>query len=393
MTARPLILILAGGFALAPLALAKEMRSVGGGSGSGGGSTQSQSVGSSSGGSSMQSYEPSSSFVHLAMSAVAEDHAVSHGSGGSGTVSYSRGGGSSSSGGTVSHSRAGGSSSSGSRSYSKSGTTAERRHPRAGTGTGGHGRSGYYRGGRYYPYSPNYGYYPGWGWGSYWWPYGSYYDGWYGGGYWGYPYGGWGPTHYNVHRDTGSVRVLVDPSEARVYVDGYYAGTVDDFDGLFQRLNVSPGRHEITLKLEGYKTHRMKVYVPFDSTLKLHYNMEKGSGESFEDLAANVPERELQRERERDQEESEQQQEQSDDERGVAPATLRLSVAPPDASVYVDGTFRGTAREAASLALPPGHHKIEIVRPGYRTVEREVETTAGEPTEVTIALDPDKTSI
>ncbi len=92
----------------------------------------------------------------------------------------------------------------------------------------------------------------------------SYYDGWYGGGYWGYPYGGWGSTHYYVHRDIGSVRVLVDPSEARVYVDGYYAGTVDDFDGLFQRLNVSPGRHEITLKLEGYKTHRVKVYVPFD---------------------------------------------------------------------------------------------------------------------------------
>ena len=34
--------------------------------------------------------------------------------------------------------------------------------------------------------------------------------------------------------------MLVDPAEARVYVDGYYAGTVDDFDGLFQRLNVSP---------------------------------------------------------------------------------------------------------------------------------------------------------
>ncbi len=64
---------------------------------------------------------------------------------------------------------------------------------------------------------------------------------------------------------------------------------------------------------------------------------------------------------------------------------------PPDASVYVDGAFRGTAREAASLQLPPGRHKLEIVRPGYRTVEREVETIAGEPTELTIELD--KTSI
>ena len=183
-----------------------------------------------------------------------------------------------------------------------------------------------------------------------------------------------------------------------MYVDGYYAGTVDDFDGLFQRLNVSPGRHEITLKLEGYKTHRVKIYVPFDSTFKLHYDMERGSGESFEDLAANVPESVLKRERERAREreleedqEQDQQQDQGDDESDVAPATLQLRVTPPDASVYVDGAFRGTAREAASLALPPGRHKIEIVRPGYRTVEREVETIAGEPTELTIELD--KTSI
>ena len=126
------------------------------------------------------------------------------------------------------------------------------------------------------------GYYPGY-WGS-WWPYGSF--GWYGGyygGYYGYPWGwgGGGTVYHYVERESGSVRVLVDPSEARVYVDGYYAGTVDDFDGLFQRLNVSPGRHEIALKLEGYKTHRVKVYVAPDSTLKLHYDIEKGQGETL----------------------------------------------------------------------------------------------------------------
>ena len=66
-----------------------------------------------------------------------------------------------------------GGSSSGSGSYSPS--TAERRHPRAGTGSG--------SGGGYYPGYPGYpgwgggGYYPGY-WGS-WWPYGS--CGWYGG--------------------------------------------------------------------------------------------------------------------------------------------------------------------------------------------------------------------
>ncbi len=421
MTARRLMVVLAGSFMLVPLALAQDHAASRGGGGGGSSQASSRDSGSGGGGSvqtsgssfSTPAYDPGprSSAQPAAM---ARDHAVSRGGGGS----HSRGGSSSSSG---TASKGGSSSSSGSsakaRGESSSSTSrhpqpssaAERRHPRAGTGARSHG--GYSGDGRYYPYPYSHGYgsyYSGWGWGSYWWPYGSYYDGWYGGGYWGYPYGGWAATRSYMHRDIGSVRVLVDPAEARVYVDGYYAGTVDDFDGLFQRLSVSPGRHEITLKLEGYKTHRVKVYVPFESTLKLHYDMEKGSGETFEDQAVNIPASELARERAREHKlrelresalrESEQeegegdeslQQDESDEARG--PATLRLNVTPPDASVYVDGAFRGTAREVATIQLAPGRHKLEVVRPGYRTVEREVEVAADDPGDVTIELE--KTSI
>ncbi len=385
MTARPLMMVLAGSLVLVPLAYAQHASPRGGG---GGGAAQSYSPSPSSSSSSSSS-GGSWSAAPVAMTS---DHATSRGGGSSSSGSSHAsgsshsGGASARSGGSTAESRhpSGSSASPGAGSRTPA-TIAERRHPRAGTGTGGHGVGG---GGFYYPYDYGY-YYPGWGWGSYWWPYGSYYDGWYGGGYWGYPYGGWGMSHNYVHRDTGAVRILVNPSEARVYVDGYYAGTVDDFDGLFQRLNVAPGRHEITLKLEGYKTHRMKVYVPFEGTLKLRYDMEKGAGETFEDLAVNIPEKDLQRERERAREESAAEQE--DKEEAAGPATLHLSVTPADASVYVDGAFRGTGREAASIQLPPGRHRLEIVRPGYRTVERDVETAPGEPTELNVELE--KTSI
>lgn len=337
MTARPTYLILAASLALAPALLAQDHavpRDGGGGGSSGGGSHPSPGVQSSGGGS-------------------------SSGSGSSGG------------------------SSSGTGSYSPS--TAERRHPRAGTsrGTGGGG---------YYPYYPGYwgggGYYPGY-WGS-WWPYGSF--GWYGGyygGYYGYPWGwgGGGTVYHYVQRESGSVRVLVDPSEARVYVDGYYAGTVDDFDGLFQRLNVSPGRHEIALKLEGYKTHRVKVYVAPESTVKLHYDMQKGQGESFEDLSKDSRESEIRREREQEQRWNEDEERAEKDETAAVGGRLKLSVRPDDASVYVDGAFRGSAREASSLKLAPGRHRIEIVRPGFRTLEREVDVVPGETTDLTVELE------
>jgi hypothetical protein len=183
------------------------------------------------------------------------------------------------------------------------------------------------------------------------------------------------------------VRVLVDPSEARVYVDGYYAGSVDDFDGLFQRLNVSSGRHEIALKLEGYKTHRVKVYVAPDSTLKLHYDLEKGLGETFEDLSKDVPESEARREEEQERRWAESEGRAEKDEMAAVGGNLELSIRPEDASVYVDGAFRGSAREASTLKLAPGRHRIEVVRPGYKTLEREVDIAPGETTDVRAELE------
>ncbi len=339
MTARPKYLILAASLALAPALLLAQDRAVprggggGGGGGSSGGGHPSPGVTSSSGGSN------------------------SGGSGGSSSGSGS--------------------------TYSPS--TAERRHPRAGTGTGGHG--GYYPYYPDYPYYPYYGwggYYPGWGY-SYWWPYGAF--GWYG-GYWGYPWGWGGGTVYHYEeQEGGSVRVLVDPSEARVYVDGYYAGTVDDFDGLFQRLHVSPGRHEIVLKLEGYKTHRVSMYVPPEATVKLEYNMERGQGETVEDLAKNVPENEPPRRPQPDQRWTEPEQRPQTDEMATVSGRLELTVRPDDASVYVDGAFRGSAREASSLKLPAGRHRIEIVRPGYRTHEQQVDIVPGETTDIKVELE------
>jgi hypothetical protein len=53
----------------------------------------------------------------------------------------------------------------------------------------------------------------------------------------------------------------------------------------------------------------------------------------------------------------------------------------------VDGAFRGSAREASELRLAPGRHRIEIVRPGYRTVEREVEVVPNTPTDLAVELE------
>ncbi len=93
--------------------------------------------------------------------------------------------------------------------------------------------------------------------------------------YW-YPQAGYSQFGYGRRFFDGSsaVRLEVSPRETEVYIDNYYAGIVDDFDGLFQRLHLEPGSHDITLYLDGYRTVRQRIYVQPTGTFRLRYVMQ-----------------------------------------------------------------------------------------------------------------------
>jgi hypothetical protein len=98
------------------------------------------------------------------------------------------------------------------------------------------------------------------------------------------PYGPY-PYPYGPHRyvQEAELKLAIEPKEAEVYVDGYFAGVVDDFDGAFQRLRVVPGQHEIVVYHEGYRSIREKLYLGPRSSRKLERTMEKlGAGEPNE---------------------------------------------------------------------------------------------------------------
>ena len=50
----------------------------------------------------------------------------------------------------------------------------------------------------------------------------------------------------------GRLRLKVKPEHAQVFVDGYFVGLVDRFDGVFQRLHIEPGPHRIEFRADGY---------------------------------------------------------------------------------------------------------------------------------------------
>jgi hypothetical protein len=123
--------------------------------------------------------------------------------------------------------------------------------------------SGYYPGIWSYPYwygsfGLGYFYYD-----PYWWSYPSY-SSWYGGyGGGGYGYGGGSRSSYysGYGFDTGAIRLKVKPEHAQVLVDGYFVGTVDNFDGVFQRLRLDPGPHRIEIRAPGYESLAFDVRI------------------------------------------------------------------------------------------------------------------------------------
>jgi hypothetical protein len=61
--------------------------------------------------------------------------------------------------------------------------------------------------------------------------------------------------------DIGELRLDVSPRQAQVYVDGYFAGTVDDFDGAFQAIRLAPGAYRIDIVAPGYETLTFDVRI------------------------------------------------------------------------------------------------------------------------------------
>lgn len=191
--------------------------------------------------------------------------------------------------------------------------------------------------------------------------------------WYGYPYGRpyW---YYPDYRS--SLRIQNTPREAEVFVNGYFVGLVDDFDGWAQRLYLPPGEHEIAVYLKGYKTRRTHMLFRPGQSYRLSLGLEPlAPGEPQEPrptpTGAPAP-------RER--------------YRRSAPTgdfgTLSLRVQPRDAVVLIDGEPWDWPSDSERLVvdLPAGDRRVEIRRDGHEPYETTVTIRRGETTTLNVSL-------
>jgi len=214
-----------------------------------------------------------------------------------------------------------------------------------------------------------------------------------------YPYYGAGYAGYG-----SDLRVLVKPNNASVFVDGYFAGEVDDFDGVFQRLHLEPGQHEIVVYLPGHRSIRQRLYFSPRSTRKLSGSLESlapGEPDEGPPVPSNPPQPPDQDRTPPTGGPPPAAGSTPPPERGPGPGrypsqpsrfgTLSLSVEPSNAEVRIDGERwnSGPSDERLLIQLADGRHTVEVTKSGYRQFATEVQVRAGEtfPLNVNLAAD------
>jgi hypothetical protein len=69
------------------------------------------------------------------------------------------------------------------------------------------------------------------------------------------------------------VRIDLPQRDAQVFVDGYYAGLVDEYDGALQHLDLTTGPHHIEVRAPGFQTITFDVNVEPGRTITYRADM------------------------------------------------------------------------------------------------------------------------
>jgi hypothetical protein len=251
-------------------------------------------------------------------------------------------------------------------------------------------RSNVIVGARYY--SPYYFYRPFY-YDSWYYPYR--YSLWYGAGYPYYQYPYYGGRYYDLN---SSLRLQVTPREAEVYLDGYFAGSVDDFDGVFQRLHLEPGEHELELFMPGHRSFTQKIYLQPGSTFRVRHTMESlaaGEAEPSRPVASprtsearpepySRTDRQNPRGPQRPSPRARERAGNVESEFG----SIALRVQPGDAAITIDGErWEGSQDEDRLVVqLGAGTHTVEIRKDGFRTYITDITVRPGETTPLNVSL-------
>jgi hypothetical protein len=140
-----------------------------------------------------------------------------------------------------------------------------------------------------------------------------------------------------------------------VWVDGGYVGYLKELKGS-KKVLLLPGEHVITVRQDGYQDFTERILVQPGQKEVVRVAMKKAPTGPLPDVTA----------------------------------TLKITVNPSRAAVFLDGLFVGHVGEFEGLGrgmlVAPGTHQIRIALPGYQTFETEINPLANQKVEIKTEL-------
>lgn len=248
-------------------------------------------------------------------------------------------------------------------------------------------------------------------------------------GFYGPFYSGWDPFYaqypyprgyYGYSGNWASARIEVKPRDAQVYLDGYLVGMVDQFDGVFQRLDLPTGEHEIEVYLRGYRSYRQRTLFRPGESYHFKAMLEPlpagAPDEPQPQPSANRPDpynpnntREPRDPRDpyvRDPYQDPNRQPPPGDRGRTMPppdrpgdrrepdsrnyGTLNIRVQPGDAVVVIDGEKWDSPEGGSRLSvqLSGGPHRVEVRKDGFKPYTATIQIRPGETQALNISLPP-----
>ena len=136
-----------------------------------------------------------------------------------------------------------------------------------------------------------------------------------------------------------------------VWVDGGYVGYLKELKGS-KKVLLLPGEHSISVRQDGYQDFAQQVTIQPGQKFVVNVVMSK---------VATMP-------------------------MPAVTATVKISVNPNRAAVFVDGQFVGHVGEfegaGRGMLVAPGAHNIKVALPGYQTFETKIDAAANQKVEV-----------